>query len=443
MAVGYGHFIATRATQPFRILPALVKDMAPRLSRSISRERAALYPKPSASPERYDFDLPERPLGSSRRASNEEGQKQREQYRRRTSRSRSPRGSRSRSHSRSRSYRERSEDFDDRQHISLDAFERPTALHYRPSLILRGHKKAVSAVQFSPDGKKIASCSADGTVKIWNAESGKLEHTLEGHLAGISTLAWSPDSKLIASGSDDKTIRLWDAETGKPHPIPFTGHHNYIYSVAFSPKGNMLVSGSYDEAVYLWDVRAARVMRTLPAHSDPVSGVDFVRDGTLIVSCSSDGLIRIWDTATGQCLRTLIHEDNAPVVGVRFSPNGKYVLAWTLDSCIRLWNYVEGRCIKTYTGHANTKFSLGGAFGMYGPQEYPFAFVVSGSEDGEVWFWDVKTKTVLQRLEGHQGVVLGVDTHPNAPIIASGGADRTVRVWKCDEVHVKTEESQG
>jgi COMPASS component SWD3 len=66
---------------------------------------------------------------------------------------------------------------------------------------------------------------------------------------------------------------------------------------------------------------------------------------------------------------------------------------------------------------------------------------VSGSEDGSIWFWDVKTKTVLQQLEGHQGVVLGVDTHPNASIIASGGADRTVRLWKCDEVRIKTEDS--
>ena len=78
---------------------------------------------------------------------------------------------------------------------------------------------------------------------------------------------------------------------GKAYPVPLLGHHNYIYSLAFSPKGNMLVSGSYDEAVFIWDVRTARVMRSLPAHSDPVGGVDFIRDGTLIVSCAGDGLM--------------------------------------------------------------------------------------------------------------------------------------------------------
>jgi len=155
----------------------------------------------------------------------------------------------------------------------------------------------------------------------------------------------------------------------------------------------------------------------------------------LIVSCAGDGLIRIWDTGTGQCLRTLVHEDNAPVTSVRFSPNGKFVLAWTLDSCVRLWNYVDGRCVKTYQGHVNRKFSVSGAFGVYGidNDDQQKAFVVSGSEGGQMVCWDVVNKEVLQIIDGHEGVVLSVDTRTEGVLLVSGGIDKTVRIWEKQE----------
>lgn len=257
------------------------------------------------------------------------------------SRSRSPSGAPFDSHSRSASRSPTSSRSPRRRNPASDSPTTHEAQkrkpNYQPHLRLTGHSAAVSQVRISPDGRWLASASADGTAKIWDAETGEHMDTLVGHMAGVSCLAWAPDGDGLATGGDDKAIRLWDRVTASPaHAVgegagrgeearfgtmrrrvnggilrqpgtgagsgkgargtrngrgPLLGHHNYVYCLAFSPKGNILASGSYDEAVFLWDVRAGRLMRSLPAHSDPVSGIDFSRDGTLVASCSTDGLM--------------------------------------------------------------------------------------------------------------------------------------------------------
>ncbi|KAM0329936.1 hypothetical protein ACHAQA_004103 [Verticillium albo-atrum] len=323
--------------------------------------------------------------------------------------------------------------------------------NYLPKMSLTGHRGPVSQVRISPDGRWLASASADATVKIWDAHTGQLMDTLVGHMAGVSCLAWSPDGDTLATGSDDKAIRLWDRVTGRPkvsakgisgakdgaaRPMPpMRGHHNYVVSLAFSPKGNVLASGSHDEAVFLWDVRAGRLMRSLPAHSDPVSGIGFSHDGTLVVSCSTDGLIRIWDTYTGQCLSTLVHEDNPAVTAVCFAPNSRFVLAFNLDNCIRLWDYVAGTVRKTYQGHKNAGFAVGGCFGLLPlaggasqQDQQEGAFVASASEDGDVVLWDVSSKEIVQRIHAHPGLVcFWVDVRGDTMVTA--GQDGSLRVF--------------
>lgn len=81
-----------------------------------------------------------------------------------------------------------------------------------------------------------------------------------------------------------------------------------MFCCNLNAQASLLISGSFDETVKIWDVRNGTCVKTLPAHSDPVSAVAFNRDGVLITSSSYDGLIRIWDTGSGSCVKTLVGE---------------------------------------------------------------------------------------------------------------------------------------
>lgn len=198
--------------------------------------------------------------------------------------------------------------------------------------------KSVNSFAFSPDGKILASGLLDGIIELWDAKNWILLHTLEGH-DKVESVAFSPDGKTLASagGWHDGTIKLWDVESGSLKSLQHTlAHNETVYTLVYSPNGKILASGSLEATIRLWDAESGNLLRPLEWHTAGVMSVAFSPDGKILASGSSDATIRLWDVERGNVLLTL-KDPRFYSSCVVFSPDGRTLASGSYNDKITLW----------------------------------------------------------------------------------------------------------
>ncbi|HEY2291635.1 MAG TPA: TIR domain-containing protein [Thermoanaerobaculia bacterium] len=280
---------------------------------------------------------------------------------------------------------------------------------------LEGHTAGVRAVAVL-DSRRAVSASSDGTLRVWDLESGQTLQILQGHTAWVNAVAVL-DSRRAVSASTDGTLRVWDLESGQTLQT-FQGHTTWVNAVAVLD-GRRSVSASSDGTLRVWDLKSGQTLQILQGHTAWVNAVA-VLDGGRAVSASTDGTLRVWDLESGQTLQTLAgHTDWVNAVAVLC---GGRAVSGSSDRTLRVWGLESGQTLQILQGHTAVVNAVAVLTG---------GRAVSASLDGTLRVWDLDSGKALAVMT-LDAPVLTVAANPDGKIIVAG--DRSGRVHFFDLV---------
>lgn len=329
---------------------------------------------------------------------------------------------------------------------------------------LIGHLRSVTVLAFAPDGKTLASGGEDGAIKLWDLAEAQERFVVAGHpepseasfgwsRSGITCLAFTPDGKTLASCSEDSTIKLWDTSTG--HERITLPPESAASCAVFVPDGQTLVTGGVDGTVRVWDWATGREQFVLTGPSSvgypgpvPVVSLTSTPDGKTLAAGRLDGSILIWDPATRSQRSLLLSEEDREgtarveeyyrqrmifklikhqnaVRSLAFTPDGKTLASGAADRYVRLWNVAEARVIRTLEDRGGT---------TYANARNPTLFmnngatVISGRGDGFLQVWDAATGRERDaRAFGR--LINALALSPDGTTLAVAASHRIIKLW--------------
>lgn len=296
-----------------------------------------------------------------------------------------------------------------------------------------GHDGIIYGIAISPDGRQALTGGQDGTVRLWNLESGEEVHRFDARPPGasapagaagerpwsVTSVAFSRDGGKALIGTYSGPARLWDVKTWQEKKR-FGGHAAGLWSVAFSADGRYALTAGGDRLVCLWDLATGAQYRRFEGHKAGLWRAIFSPDERQVLSSGLDGTARLWDAKTGETVRTF-DTKSGNVASIAFSPDGRRILTGDDHHGMVLWDAKSGDELRRFPGHAGWVWAV--IFSRDGRR------AVSGCGDQVVRLWDVESGLELARFD-HGARVWSAAWCPDGRHVLSGGDDGVLRLWE-------------
>ncbi len=280
------------------------------------------------------------------------------------------------------------------------------------------HEFSIFALDYSPDGKWIATAASDDNAYLWDASTGELVRTFSGHTDVVQGLAFSPDGRFLATCGSDLTIRIWDAATGETVKV-LEGHTEQIWTVVFSPDGQRLLSSSYDQTVRIWDFASGEQVGQVDL-PETTSGAVFSPDGRYILAACDCNSAILYDAETFEQVREY-GGHKLPVVVVAFSHDGRYLATGSNDKTARVYDVASGEEINRFVGHMEGVYDV-----AFSPDDHS---LLTAGYDRQSILWDIDSGSLTRRFSGHEGSLYSAEFSPDGLWVATASFDQHVFIW--------------